>query len=397
MILWCLNYLCGFYCLSGERRLLPFFLNFCREKCAPYWSLTLSDENFSVCLRRSLWRELKSDAEARGLVLFPVAEYGLPQLIRRYRRRWGGAVGILFCVLIVWMSGRFVWRIEVVGTEQYSTRDVLEELDIHGFAVGSYIPAVDVNRLQNRLLADSTRFAWISVNLFGTTAQVEVVEIRRKSDPSAADTPMNLTAAYDGQITLLSVRSGWPTVAIGDVVRQGELLVSGLGETSDGRSRAAAASGEIYAQVIHDLTVEVPFNYTIKRYSGECKHEKSIIFFGKEIKLSRNTGILGATCDTIENERILTFFDRITVPILLRTTEWLAYEAVPAERSEEDARALAGHMLRRKCEALLTDAELVGRSVRETRTENGIQLDCTLYCVRNIAVPAPILLSTPTE
>ena len=97
MILWCLNYLCGFYCLSGERRLLPFFLNFCREKCAPYWALTLTDDIFTVCIRRSVWHELKADAEARGLILCSVAEYGLPQLMRRYRRRWVLAYRHLLC------------------------------------------------------------------------------------------------------------------------------------------------------------------------------------------------------------------------------------------------------------------------------------------------------------
>lgn len=397
MMLALLNLVGGWYELMGKPGEAAAFCNICMKGCYPYWQFRQDEEGFTVRVRRRIWRELAVECTAAGLSLCCLREGGLPQVLRRYRRRWGLIIGMIFFVGVVWLSGRFVWNIEVTGTDRYHPRDVLEELASQGFGVGTYIPDVDVRELQNRVLISSDRFAWISVNLFGTTAQVEVVELAARQIPKRETAPANLVAAVDGQITRLELRSGWPSVAVGDVVRSGELLVSGLGETKDARTLTARAEGKVYAQVVHELSVEIPLDYEVKRYTGEKKREKRIIFFGKEINLFTKTGILGGSCDTIENERILSFFGQVSVPVSFLTTTHLAYVIEPARRTEEAALALAELELRQQTDALCAEAELVQRNLRTTVTDTAVRLDCTIWCIENIAQTQPITLGDPAE
>ncbi len=397
MILWLLNLLGGWYTVTGDSGDTAAFLNLCLRGCYPYWNFVQGDGCFSFCVRRRIWRELSAACADAGLSLCCQREHGLPRLLRRYVGRWGMFCGLAACILLVWLSQQFVWRVEISGTAHYRARDVLEELTAQGFGVGSYIPAVEVNSLQNRLLIASDRFAWISVNLVGTTAQVEVVElVERQSEPRQT-APANLVAAADGQIVRLELRDGWAAVQPGDIVQSGALLVSGLGETKDARALTAHAEGKVYAQVVHRLSVEIPFQYEAKRYTGEKITEKSVNFFGKVINLFGKTGILGGSCDTIDNERILSIFDRISVPISLNTKTHLFYVTESARRDEAAARALAEYALRQQTDALCTDRELIRSTTVTTVTDDGIRLDCTLWCVENIARSQPIVLGSPAE
>ena len=297
--------------------------------------------------------------------------------------------------MLVFLSGRFIWRVEVRGLEQYHIKDVLEELGAQEFGVGSYIPGVNVNVLQNKVLMDSQRFAWLSVNLIGTTAQVEVIENKPKESKAQNITPMNLVAAADGRIVRFSLRNGWESVDVGDVVRKGELLASGVGERKDGGTQLVCADGQVYAEVVHELLVEIPFQYSRKVFESPQNVKKSIIFFGKEIKLFQKAGILGGSCDTIDNERILTFFGRITVPVIFQTQTALPYVCETAWRTTEQALALAEVILRQQTDALRRDRELLSLTRTVTVTDTAVQLRCTLSCIENIAQPEPIILGTP--
>jgi len=395
MLLCLLNWIGGLYNICGNRMDSAALLNLCMNRGFQYWNLTYDDACFFLHVRKKTWKNLFHEATANGIYLTVLSEHGLPYFLYRYRKRWGLIVGILLCSLTVFISGKFVWRIEVRGIEQYHTRDVLDELTAHGFGIGSYIPRIDVNALQNQVLMNSKKFAWLSVNLIGTTARVEVIETSPKPEKERNNSPMNLVASADGRIVRFSLRSGWESVEAGDVVRKGELLVSGIGERKDGGTQLVCAAGQVYAEVIHELKVEIPLQYNRKVFESPQKAEKSINFFGKEIKLFEKTGIYGGSCDTIYSERILSFFGSITVPVIFCTKTILPYSTETALHTPEQALVLAEAALRQKIDALSDDRELLRQTKTVTVTDTSLQLNCTLACIENIALAEPIILGSP--
>lgn len=397
MILWLLNLLGGWYVLCGEGRDVVSFLNLCMQTCAPYWAYVRDETGFRVCMRRRVWRELAPRVEGAGICITVEHEGGLPRILRRYRRRWGLAVGLLLGCGLIWLSGQFVWRIEVRGTARYAPFDVLEELEAQGFGVGSYLPAVEVNPLQNRLLLASDRFSWISVNLLGTTAQVDVVERDAPKMTRRETAPANLIATADGQITRLELRDGASVVEVGDTVRAGQLLASGIAEMRDGGTRLMRAEGRVYATVVHHIRIEIPLAATERRYTAKRTVDRRIIFFGKTINLFKNTGIVGGSCDIIDNERIMSLFGRVRLPISLCTTTALPYVEEAVVRTPEVAQVLAEYALRTRLDALAADRELIRRTTATHCTDEAYVLDCTVWCVENIAACSPITLTRSTE
>lgn len=315
---------------------------------------------------------------------------GLPPLLWRYRKRFGLIAGALAASLIIWASSLFLWQIEVVGNETLADGEVLALLDAHGFSVGSYLPSVKVKQLCNSCLLDDSRIAYLAVNIIGTHCEVQVRE-RKAASPPEADLPSDIVATCDGQLYRLEVYSGQALLKAGETVKAGQVVISGLSKLPDETYRLDRAEGKVYAKITRDFTVTVPYEETVKVYTGEVIEKKSLIFFKKKIKLFKNSGISLPSYDTIETSNSLTLGDGLILPISLETTAYREYVTKTLVRSEDEVRAIAeGRMAALLADELAeSDVLTVSRSV--VFDEVGCTLTCSVYCIADIAEEHPIV------
>ena len=85
------------------------------------------------------------------------------------------------------------------------------------------------------------------------------------------------------------VYNGVAEVKAGDEVTAGQLLISGVyGENAPGVV-VTRASGYVKARTVRTFSVEIPFEYEEKIYTGAKKSEKFAIFFSNTIKVFINS------------------------------------------------------------------------------------------------------------
>lgn len=323
---------------------------------------------------------------ARGIA-YEATEHGLIRLLGRYKRRPGILIGLIIFFAIITVSRNYVWNIEVEGNSEVSASEICGELESLGFRVGTYIPDVDFDRLHSEFLQSDRRFAWVSVNMFGTHATVEVREALRPAPVPDEDTPYNLIAAEDGIIDTVYIYRGTKLKSAGEPVKAGELLASGVVETKTGY-RLVHARGEVKASVKRGIRVEVPLERDKKVYTGREFRESSIKILGFSLKIFKSTGNPSSTCDIIDRERKLCIFGVLEVPVTicervsreyLLETEQLTFEAAKAEAFEK---------LRSECAEI--DGELASREV-SAGLEGGVYvIDCRLRVITDIAVEQEI-------
>ncbi|HHT53596.1 MAG TPA: sporulation protein YqfD [Clostridiales bacterium] len=379
-------FFCGGMKLGAEREDTERILNLCLKYGIIYKDLKLGPG--SITLECSMYTAelLRLACAERGISLWVVEKYGLPVILRRYKRRVGVLVGLILAAVLVFLSERFVWDIRITGCENIEENDVILQLGEQNFRIGSYIPTLDVDVIENRFLINSEDIAWISINLRGSVAYVEIREKTKKPEPKN-HVPANLIAARDGQIEAIEATSGKPVVKVGDHVRQGDLLVSGVYDSSVWGYRYTRAEGAVYARTSREIHVEIPLEYEVKRYSGEEHTETALIFFSKEIKLYRNTGFLSGTYDTICSVEDICLFDGTRLPLSLARTVYRWYTKETATRSAGQAAELAYAELDRQiAELTLGGAQLLRKSISWLLTENSYRLDCNLTLIENIAL-----------
>ena len=350
---------------------------------------------FSATLLTS--RKITAECERAEIPLELVKKQGLPSLLRRYRLRIGIPVGALICCLLIYFSGKVVWDIRVEGNERLTDAEVINELRECGFSVGCVRSRADTHTVENRVMIHSEDISWISVNIIGTVAEVEIreSEITESTVPDYAAS--NVVAARDGDIELFEDVRGNILLDIGDHVREGELIISGLYGSETEGFRYTAARGRVLARTQREISVSVPLDYRKKTYTGRVYTEKYLVFFEKEIKFFGKCGNLYTTCDTIDTVEYLNFFSGGELPIGIRTVRYLEYTVEDAQRSENEAMELAFYKLETELMAVSESAELLRKRTEFSVRDGEVSLVCRLEVIEDIAKIKEIEISTAEE
>ena len=399
-----LNFLAGYRRVSCPPRMAAEVINRMMEQGVDYWEMKRSEEgelSFFI-----LEREYKKLTSLAPHVPFQsLRRYGLPQLVGRYRKRLGIPIGILIFFLLTKLSTQYVWEVTVSGNETMTDAAVQACLEELGCGVGSYIPEIDFYDICHQFILKNPQVSWISVNMVGTTARVELIEAKHKGnmENGGNETPSNLLAARDGEIVRTETAGGMVTVRAGQTVTKGQLLVSGVvdvGQKDDGRFVLIRSRAKIFAKTNRVLEVVVPYETVKTTLIGRETVKKSLKFFGKTIKLKETSSILPEGCDIIvENRRIVLFEgDKLTggipLPVSILTEYRELMSETPITLTEEDAMRMAAIEMAALVAKELPDAEILSRTVRtETRVTEGkeaLVLIWDMVCIEDIALESPI-------
>lgn len=339
----------------------------------------------SVATRRKK-RAIASCAE-RGWHCTVLRERGIRVLLKRAAHRPGIAAGLIFALILLFESGRFVWQIRIEGNEELSDKEILDILREEDFYVGCRYPSVDLHALCNEIPQKFPKIAWISVNMMGSVAEVVLTEYRERLPQVSEkeDKAYDLVASREGQIVRFELSCGRPTVSVGDTVEKGQLLAAGFSEKETGPV-LRPSSGRIYARVVRTLSESVPLKYA-ERTAGEGELTlgtvnilgKDLIFFKKGLQSSGNYGIVYD--ESIEEYRPTVF--GIAIPLTVKKTYLSPVDVKVLQRSREEAETLAKEALMRK----LRDrcAEILSVST-ETAEEGGVlTVRAVAVCIEDIA------------
>ncbi len=364
------------------------FLELCRRRGYAYDGFCVR-EGGDVCLSMKLPTAKKAvrEAQALGISVTVEREGGLPTLCRRLFRRPGLWVGGLLAVVLLMVSSRFVWDVRVTGNQNLTEKEVEATLRDCGFGVGRYLGGFKADRTENRALMANPRLAWISINMKGTVAYVEIRETQKPAPPKDK-TPANVVADTGGQIIYVELLEGNVTVRPGQWVDAGDLLISGLYDSEQVGIRFTHAEGRVYARVVEEITVAIPLTYEKKVYSTEKKDiscEKSLIFFENLIKFSKKDFNSEGSCDIIKRVSVPFAQMGVDFPISI-VTEWaIPYTVVEEKRTYAEAEALAYLALSQRIGSIQGGAEVLSKTITTTLGEDAYLLTCTLTCVRDIA------------
>ena len=347
-------------------------------------------ENGNVQLTLSLLCAKKVIAKGReiGLSLRSVRKGGIPRLIYLYRKRAGLFLGALIALFLLVLSERYVWDIRISGNETMTYEDVVAELETCGFGIGSYIPDLQSEVLENRVLLASDRISWISVYMDGTVAKIQIIEHTTPPPREDFSRPANLIARTDGQIETIQLFRGNCVVKMGQAVKKGELLVSGLYDSNTQGIRYTRAAGQVFARTERVIEVEIPLSYREKEYLEPKYMEIDLFFFGKSINFFKSTGKNTGSCDIIRGNKVFDVFGMSRIPVGLTFTMASPYREIDRERTPEEALEVAYAELDKKIAELSNGAQLIRKEIQTDLTDSSVRLVCTVTCIEDIALQA---------
>ncbi len=332
-----------------------------------------------VCVFESICQECGVDYEIKKM-------YGLPVLLRRYRRRVGLFIGGALLVAALFISDDFVWRIDVTGNESIPDERIIEELRELGFGLGTYHKNVDFDVLHNKFLMASPDIVWIAINMKGSVARVEVREYMPGGEPPPAACA-NIVARCGGKITNVMPYSGSAQVKIGEEVEAGQLLISGVVEYEGAGVEFVYARGEVYAEVEREIFVSIPLSFEEKVKTDDILTEYGIKIFDREIFFGGRGRIDPAFYDTITAEDDVVLLNTVRLPIKIVKTQHTRIDTVSRTLTETEASALAYREYKLAFADACRGATLLSYTVDGGMNEAGdaYEIRCTITEIEDIA------------
>ncbi len=241
-------------------RYLERFLNLCARAHIPLWDGQRDDKSYEGCSLRTQEKQLRAIAEKVQLTWELCDGYGAPELGRRYKKRSGFALGIILCVLGFLLSQQFVWKIEVRGNREVSSTAIVRTLQELGLKKGSIKGKLDVIQLADSLTLQYENISWAGINLLGTVAEVEIVERVMPPEKVNEENSYNVVAEKAGHLVELEVYDGKRMVKIGETLRQGQLIASGIITDKHGRSTYRHARAKAVVEYQREEIIQIPLN-----------------------------------------------------------------------------------------------------------------------------------------
>lgn len=283
---------------------------------------------------------------------------GIPAFFLKYRKRYGIIVGFLIAFVYILASTFFVWDIRIEGNETLSDLKIEEALEDHGFAVGSLWRGAGLSDVETDILASSSDIGWININRRGCVAYVTVKEKNTVANDGEKEFYSNVVAKEDCVITEITVKRGIACVKVGDTVKAGQLLISGV-IPSDLGGGFVHAEGDVFGAVSEKIELTVP--------KVEYKNELSepqlsgiyIKIFNFSIKLFKKYGKIDESCVIIEDMKEGVLFGKYRIPFGIRT-EYLGYESEKSHAyTEKEMTEIAGERMRSLSRVRFIEADVL--------------------------------------
>jgi similar to stage IV sporulation protein len=324
-----------------------------------------------------------------------VKKEGAPFLMRKLKRRKAFLIGIALFILLTLSLSSFVWKVQIEGNEQIPEQYVQALLKKDGVFVGQLkgkLPKAEF--IQHDLLMRLPKVSWVGFRVEGTRVIVTIVEKKEpeaKKEDEKDPGPVNLVAKKNAMIYDMRVERGNPLVDVNEVVKKGQILVSGIyGDPESGK--VVGAKGKVIGEVWYESDVTVPLVQRRKVYTGERVKKVSPYLFSLIIPNPFAEKVPYKKVETIRKIHSI-HLGKWRLPFGLVEDEILEMKWVQQDLSLGEAVMLGKMRAREELQQRLgRGGRILEEKILHQRQENGkVNLKVHFDAIENIASIQPIL------
>ena len=387
------NALRGRVRLEAEGAFPERLLNLCAQRGVLFWNVEwLEPTRLRFTVTRRGWRAVLPLGERAMCTVTRCGQDGLLSFLGRFRRRYALLAGLVLSLAAVCVLSQFVLTIEVVGNERVPTAVILTELYRQGLRPGAYGPGLDAAELRTRALLRLPELSWMSVNLYGTRAQVLVREATPRPEVVDESRTGDVVAKAGGIVVRMDTLSGEALVKEGDTVLEGETLISGsvvldapqYSELPNLGTLRVRAEGEIRARTWRTLEASLPLEAAVKEYTGAEKSRWSVSVLGRSRVFCGNGGISFDKYDKISRVWELTLPGGLELPLAVRREIFREYTSAPATVDRQAAQALLEDRLLAALEEAVGEGEVVSARYEAREAEGLLTVTLRAECLEEI-------------
>ena len=194
---------------------------------------------------------------------------------------------LVFGLLMLFIVTHLVDTIEIVHTDPELRKLLKNELENHGIVENRFRQSFDslAKIKQSILERNKDKIEWLEIERVGMKYIVRVEE-RKLPKPEEKKDYGHIVAKKSAIIKDIYAESGVIVKNRNDYVKPGDIIISGEIKLNDEIKGYEVAKGQVYGEVWYKMTVDYPFLYQEKKYTGKKKQVLTLKILSHRFELT---------------------------------------------------------------------------------------------------------------
>lgn len=362
------------------------FFNECKNGHINLYNIKKTDDGYLADVKGIDYKHAFNIAESVGADISVKGRFGLLMKLILSRGRKVFYALALFLAIYYGVNSLYISEICINGNKIFPNSQILMCLKENGLEKGSLKLGFDPEIFREEFIKDFPGIAWIWVEIDGTKAIVSVREKITKPEFFDYDFYCNVVASKDGVIKKAISSSGTLLVKEGVYVKKGDILISGVYDSTEiAPLRFVNAGGIVNASTVY--TIEDNFNGKYISYipSEKTKNITAAKILNLRLFEKKPKSRLGLYLE--ENDKKIKAFGKNYLPLAFTNTEYCEIIKKEYQLSKEETIKHAINELTQKLYLSIPQGAVVLNTKEDvTQTPNGtIKVKLTFECLEDIA------------
>lgn len=390
------NFLRGYVLIKITGTNIERFLNLTSYNNIYIWDIEPKGSYMTMKMSIKGFKKIKPYAKKAGCRFKILNRYGYPFFIYKYRKRYLFSTGIFIFLLILYFLSSFIWLIDIVGNSTLSDTEILNALKENKIYIGAYKRNINISQAEKQLRLKIPQISWINISIQGTKAEINIAEGVKAINIVDNSIPCDIISDKSCIITKIITTKGTPMVKGMDVVEKGDVLVSGtvLLPQEDGSflSELVSSQATIKGKLTHSYSFKIPYNYKVKKYTGNEKNTFSIEIFNKNFNFNFiKNYILYEKYDTIKKTKQIGFSPDFPLPFKVDFYSYREYKEVLCKRNILQSKKLAEILVTNKIINELPEAtEILNKKIAFKEHSDCLQVYVSLITEEPVGINSNI-------
>lgn len=212
--------------------------------------------------------------------------YGLVGIKIFLKKHYILLTSFILSYLIIIILSNVIFKVEIVTNNQVLKDNITYYLNYYGIVKYKFVKSNKYieNVKEKILLENKDTIEWISINREGVKYVVNVTP-RVISNRVSVDKPSDIVSKKDALIKYLVVTGGSSVKEVNDVVKKGEVIISGNVVKFDKVVGTTRSKGEVFGEVWYTVNISIPFKHVIYEKTGETINHIYLDIFGHKFTL----------------------------------------------------------------------------------------------------------------
>ena len=320
--------------------------------------------------------------------------------VKRILKRPALIISLLLVLAALIYLKDIVIRFDIITEDNKLRTDIMNVLKEEGVCAGSYIPDINLVDVERALKQRVEGISWAGITRKGNSLIIDVIENIPAVKGSYSRFPTNLVAKENAVIEKVMVLDGQLKTVVGSGVRKGDIIISGIVETTktswkdgkqnvESRVRYARSMGTVEGTFERTVVFEQPLDDVVKKETGNVYRQRYLHLFSADIPLFFSSKIGDYYS---HNELSSAKIGGRILPFGIRTLTLKEYDKKPVHYSQQQALELAKDRCGKYEKNFLSDYKIKDKKISVESSEKSVRIEVTYKLYGNICEEAAFFI-----